>query len=236
MHWTIFVLALTAGFTATAAADSSNPLLSRRMPASADGRPAEWQREQTILEVMRMLRARVGVPIVWEEAPGPLVKLNRTYDITNADVQTILNGIVAIDPRYLWRKVNGVIVIRPIAAWANPANPLNARVESIEWTALPTEEVLVRTFNLMFAANRIANNQSQSPKLTISVPSGAILDILIAAARPNPWLFWSARYNTPDSAGPRGLTLGYLDDSLLDTHNAAGRALYSRLPSSMSAP
>lgn len=68
------------------------------------------------------------------------------------------------------------------------------------------------------------------------MPSGSILDILIAAARPNPRVFWSARYNTPDPVGPRGLALGYSDLSMWEIRKLDGRALYSRLPPSMSAP
>jgi hypothetical protein len=68
------------------------------------------------------------------------------------------------------------------------------------------------------------------------VPSGSILDILIAAARPKSWLFWSARYNVPESEGPRGLTLGYVEESMWEMRNLVSRALYSRLPPSMSAP
>ena len=126
MHRAILVLALAAGFTATAVAETSSALLSRRMPAYSDGRPAEWLRDQTILEAMRMLRTSVAVPIVWEELNGsPLVRLDRTYDLTNVDVQTILNGIVTIDRRYSWREFDGVIVVRPVAAWSNPARSSN---------------------------------------------------------------------------------------------------------------
>lgn len=236
MHRTILVVALAAGFITTAIADTSSPLLSRRMPASSGGRPTEWLREQTILEGMRLLRMGAGVPIVWEEAPGPLAKLHRTYDLTDADVLTVLNGIVTIDPRYSWRESNGVIVVRPTAAWSNPENPLNQRVESIAWRDLPTDEVLVRTFNLLFTVEHVATSRSSLPRLTITVPSGSILDILIAATRSNPQVFWSARYNSPDPEGPRGLALGYLDESTWGTGEGAARALYSKLPKSMSAP
>lgn len=70
----------------------------------------------------------------------------------------------------------------------------------------------------------------------MAVPSGSILDILIAAARHDSRLFWSARYDTAVSGGPLGFMLGYLVESAGDPGQGASRALYRRLPQSMSAP
>jgi hypothetical protein len=41
-----------------------------------------------------------------------------------------LEKLVALDPRYRWRDSDGVIVMRPAEAWADPANLLNFKTSS----------------------------------------------------------------------------------------------------------
>ena len=41
-----------------------------------------------------------------------------------------LKKLSALDPRYRWIESDGVIVVRPIAAWSDPKNVLNYQTES----------------------------------------------------------------------------------------------------------
>ena len=41
-----------------------------------------------------------------------------------------LNKLSALDPRYRWIESDGVVIVRPVAAWSDPKNVLNYQTES----------------------------------------------------------------------------------------------------------
>jgi hypothetical protein len=49
---------------------------------------------------------------------------SRTLDIRGVTLRQALDAAVAADRRYEWREVDGVAVVRPKAAWADPQHPL----------------------------------------------------------------------------------------------------------------
>ena len=46
-------------------------------------------------------------------------------DLTDVTARQILDALVARDPAYQWHEMDHVAVIRPVAAWNDPADPLN---------------------------------------------------------------------------------------------------------------
>jgi len=67
------------------------------------------------------------VPIGFEGADGPAQPLRggARFDMTGATVRDGLDTLVRTDPRYLWQRMNDVIVVRPVLASADPDNLLN---------------------------------------------------------------------------------------------------------------
>jgi hypothetical protein len=55
--------------------------------------------------------------------------------IAGLTMRQVLDLIVGLDPRYTWREVDGVAVVRPSAAWSDPNDALNRHVQNIHWTA-----------------------------------------------------------------------------------------------------
>ena len=218
-----------------ASAQESESVLSRRLPRYASGHFVEWKKGESVEDMLGALRGRARVPIVWEASPGQAVKLSRTIDLTDRDVEAALNTIVTVDPRYSWSEIGGVVVLRPVTAWTNAANPLNQRVTSIAWKNLSPDEVLARTFNLVFATQLIGSEEPQMPRLSVAMSSGSVLDILIAAARQHPLVAWSARYDTWKT-DDRGFALGYFDHSINEIGKTAGRSYGHILPASLTAP
>ena len=47
-------------------------------------------------------------------------------------LRAVLEAITAADPRYEWREDDGVVVVRPVAAWADPAHLLHSEVDALK--------------------------------------------------------------------------------------------------------
>ncbi len=214
-----FLLPISATTAATEATDS---VLSRTLPEWRQGFPFDWKRDEDLDSFLRQLRARADVAIVWESTITPGKTPAKTIDLTDQDLRTALNTIAVVDSRYSWREFDGVIVVRPAAAWSNALNPLNQRVEAIEWPDVGPDEIVLRSYHLILgeAIDEASVSAIKSttgidgrmrPRFSISVASGSsVLDMLIAVARPHRQIAWSAKYwDTARKA--RALTLEYFD-------------------------
>jgi len=51
-------------------------------------------------------------------------------NLRGLSVADALEKLVALDPRYRWLESNGVVVMRPVNAWADATNPLNFKTSS----------------------------------------------------------------------------------------------------------
>jgi hypothetical protein len=110
--------------------------LSVRMPDDAVGAD---------VPLIVSIAARLGLPFGFEEAgalservsmpfrtggpggsrPGKIVSVRPTpLDLRGVTLRQALDAVVAKDRRYSWREVDGVVVVRPVAAWRDPAHPL----------------------------------------------------------------------------------------------------------------
>ena len=49
---------------------------------------------------------------------------SRTLDIRGATLRQALDAAVAVDRRYEWRSIDGVVVVRPVSAWSDAEHPL----------------------------------------------------------------------------------------------------------------
>lgn len=97
------------------------------------------------------------------------------------------------------------------------------------------DEVLARTFNIIFSTGHVGGEEPQLPRLSVTVSSGTVLDVLIAAARQHPLVAWSASYDTRKT-DVRGFVLGYFDHSMREIGKMAGRSYGGILPPSLALP
>ena len=132
---TVFVAALAIlGSVRPAPAQDFPPQdpLAIRMPDDAQG---VW------VDSVVAIAIRLGVPLGFEEAGatddrvrGPFVPLNRgkrivsvrqrPLDLRGMTLREALDAVAAEDRRYEWRTIDGVLVVRPVAAWRDPYHPL----------------------------------------------------------------------------------------------------------------
>ncbi len=52
--------------------------------------------------------------------------------IKGMTVAAVLDKLVSLDSRYRWKDIHGVIVVRPVEAWDDPAHYLHETVESFD--------------------------------------------------------------------------------------------------------
>jgi hypothetical protein len=56
--------------------------------------------------------------------PKPLVSVRpRPLDVRGVPLRHALDAVVAKDRRYAWQLIDGVVVVRPVAAWGDPSHP-----------------------------------------------------------------------------------------------------------------
>jgi len=152
------------------------------------------------------------VPLVFEAAvlPMPAPATLQRLTLTGKTVREVLDLLVAADPWYAWSDVNGVIVIRTLAAVTNTTDPLNAPVSNIVWDHVSVPQALNGMVALLSGAPA-APVPSETPfdeaVFSVAVPAGSVLDVLIESARAHGALLWS----TPDTtqrADHSGLSVG----------------------------
>lgn len=95
---------------------------------------------------------RLGVPVGFEEmgaladrVKGPFLLANRSekrivsvrpalVDARGVTLREALDAVVVRNRRYAWRVIDGVVVVRPAAAWRDPSHPLLTLIDQLNAT------------------------------------------------------------------------------------------------------
>jgi hypothetical protein len=123
--------------------------------------------------------------------PAPAISVRAAFD-----------RLVAEAPGYAWRVEGGVVVMRPIAAWADRSNILNTQVPTYQSFAQEVREAF-HTISAPFAPRSLLSPWQNGP-VTLGVPldvafsGGTLLDALNTLVRNNPRLSWSVGYCVDD--------------------------------------
>lgn len=145
--------------------------------------------------------------------------------MTGATVREGLDALVRTDPRYLWQRMNDVIVVRPVLASADPDNLLNQTVRDIDWPDVTVEQALQSVRGLIRGSSNVPSTSPASAHdarlVSVRVQSGSVLDVLNEIVRVHGELMWSVMY-----AGrqPRGaVQIGpQISIKWLDGHGVGG--------------
>jgi hypothetical protein len=135
------------------------------------------------------------------------------HDFAARTLRAALDAFVALDPRYDWRDLNGVIVVRARAAWTDPRNALNHSVRDVDWRDQDPVAAFNHVARLLYPAETHDTFEGLLPgnarRFDVQVRQGTVLDVLNAAARADGELGWVVLYSAGTS-GPRfSLTLGH---------------------------
>jgi hypothetical protein len=154
------------------------------------------------------LAAAARVPMGIEFlGPPPRPSISR-ITATGRRVRDVLDAMIAVDPRYEWREMHGVIVIRPAAAWYDPESLLFRPVPPIEMIDVLTGEAIARLGRELGREDAAAFPETR--RISLDLPPGTILDFANAIVRAHGELTWTLAPTEPDGvlSYPYVLTFG----------------------------
>lgn len=138
------------------------------------------------------LAAAAGVPMGFEAA---VVDEPHVINVqaTGKPLGAVLDEIVAADRRYEWRDENGVIVLRPAAAWTDRNNPLHRNLDAIRFADVGDVDALslmVAMFGQeLDASQRTASGDAR--RFDLDLPPGTVLEALNGIVRAHGKLSWA---------------------------------------------
>jgi hypothetical protein len=175
---------------ASAAVDTQMPsILDRQVKARPDG---QLLVAHSVSDYgIEALADAAGVPMGIERLePLDVPQSVREVTITGLSLRAALDVLIGFDPRYAWQEMNGVTVIRPVAAWGNPLHPLFRPVESIQLTNVKPKRAIDAVASLLGVAEP-NTSFPDSKDISLDLPPGTILDLLNGIARAHGRLVWS---------------------------------------------
>jgi hypothetical protein len=148
------------------------------------------------------------------EAPrsAPAARVERRV-ITASTPRAALDAFVAMDPRYRWKDVGGVFVVRTAAAWDDPRNALNQPVRNVHWHDLHVLSAFDRIAHVFYPGDPRAYfegiRDTSNRSFNVDVSEGTILGVLDAAVRDDGELGWWVAYGNASDRQRFTLTLGH---------------------------
>ena len=140
-----------------------------------------------------------GGPAPWEETDSTPTALIVTNGLT---LRQLLDAIVRADSRYQWRVVDGVVVMRPAAAWADAGHPLHRAVPPV---VLDTVTYAGAVDGILKATGQFTTpnaDPTEDVRLSLQFPGGSLLELLSGFAREHGTFGWSLMSSRkPDGPG-----------------------------------
>jgi hypothetical protein len=152
---------------------------------------------------VRALAAAARTPMGLEMLPpSEQQKLRRPgFDgvkLTGMTLQNALATLIALDPRYEWRDLDGVIVFRPLQAWLDTSHPLFRLVAPVRLDDVTASKPIGVVASALGAPEHAHNNFPDSRAFSIDLPQGSILDLLNGIARSHGQMYWEWNVNTAE--------------------------------------
>jgi hypothetical protein len=132
-----------------------------------------------------------------------------TFPVSSRD--EALKAAVDANPRYEWRAIGDVAVVRPKAAWNDASDPLNRRITSLRVEHVTDVGALFGlrevVYTRRFAADPNAGMASTVVKpVAFSIQSGTVLDAFNQLLQSADDVLWHVAYRPnarPDQRAPR---------------------------------
>ncbi len=118
--------------------------------------------------------------------------------LTGMTLQDALTTLVALDPRYEWHDLDGVIVFRPVTAWLDPSSPLNQSVGSIQSDDATMAKAIDAALSMLGVPDYGGSSFPDSRTFSLNLPRGSVLDMLNGIARAHGEVSWEWQENTPE--------------------------------------
>lgn len=162
-------------------------VLDRPVGADVHGRPLLLS--GVLGSAVRDLATAAKVPMGLELVPGAPKIIRRAVTATGVPLRQVLDGLLTTDPRYEWRYLDGVVVVRPRASWDDPAHALSVMAESVRLLDEPIDRLVRATLRALGAAQP-SQDFPDSRLVWLDLPPVPAVDLLCALARAHGDLVW----------------------------------------------
>jgi hypothetical protein len=212
------VVALGPGWIFLSLLASAQPKLAERLvyPLGAEdgaifvhSRITQSHFRFVVAELARAARVPIGfeeVAQVPEAYDGNLAKIppeDRT-SLVSLTVGRALDALVSADPRYAWRELDGMLIIRPADAWRDRTHFLNEIFGPIDEKQVAAVDIVKglyvqKGFHIRWSSGGTIGAATQTgPDLdlpiSVTLPMSTMLDVLNAIAKSHGHLGWLIEY------------------------------------------
>jgi hypothetical protein len=163
---------------------------------------------------MQALAARLGIPFGFEEVGalaeevrGPFYMSTRMaarivgvrprpIDGRGLRFRQALDAVISADRRYEWRDMDGVAVIRPVAAWQDAAHPLLRQMRPVRFDdarVADAFDAMARSVDRTWRPSARPFDDENS--LSVDFAGGTLFDLLNAVVRTHDGLYWTLLSN-----------------------------------------
>jgi hypothetical protein len=173
----------------------TEPILDRIVRTKRNGQPLILESIFGVSELAEAAGVTMGIELLPATEPRAL---SGGIQVTGMSLRDALSAFTAADSRYEWRDMDGVVVIRPIAAWFDSAHPLSREVTGVRLDSATISEVIRVEQSLLDP--EVRNGPSVDPlldarRVSVTLPHGTQLDLLNAIARSHGRLCWVLEEN-----------------------------------------
>lgn len=138
----------------------------------------------------------VGVPMGLELLPPPEATRSlhpgfQGYSVAGLPLRHVLAMLSALDPRYEWRDVGGVIVFRPVNAWHDPENPLFQLIGDVKLSDATMSEAVGTVTSRLGSTVHGNARFPDTRRVTVDLAQGSVLELLNAVAAAHGQLCWT---------------------------------------------
>jgi hypothetical protein len=169
--------------------------------------------EERLRFLLMLISRSARVPIGFEEVAGFPMPYDGNLSTISSSERTVLIGLtvgealdalVSADPRYSWREQDGLILIRPVEAWEDPARFLHQRFGGFflrDSTVSDVAKALFARFSvaIKFGEGGVLGDPPGPDfrlerRMDYDVPSGTMIDALNSVVRAHGGLGWMVHY------------------------------------------
>jgi len=134
--------------------------------------------------------------------------LRQHFSMTNVPTFSVsslneaLDAAVAANPRYEWRAIGDLVVVRPSGAWSNARDPLNRRVRNLR-VENATESGALAGLRALIYTDRFDALPNPGKPVALEVQSGTILDAFNQLIQSADDVLWHVAYRPNAQPGQR---------------------------------
>ncbi len=164
--------------------------------------------------------SQAGIPVGFEHTDdcvlGPWIGVRpgerRNRSLGTMSAREAFDYLMTLMPAFSWRDINGVVVVRPKAAWDDPRNVLNVPTKPFSVTNQRIGDVLHTVLrnvdsNALYPHRDVPKGGRPIDRpVTVDFAGGALLEALNAVVQADGELEWQLGY----AGGPPVLALGTL--------------------------